>query len=114
MISALLLCAGESRRMGMPKALLNLDGESLLLRSLKRLTSANVDEVLCVTGGHHLLIEQELEKSKPLKPLRVLHNPRFSEGIMGSIQTGLRGLNRKSKAAIITLVDLPFVESEDY
>ena len=41
-------------------------------------------------------------------------NPFFATGMMSSIQQGLHVLNYSSEAFFVTLVDLPFLEAEDY
>ena len=72
-VGAVLLAAGEGSRMGhMPKCLIQINGQSLLQRQLLALSEAGVDEVVLVTGYHHTAIEQELEKLKPLYPIRVI------------------------------------------
>jgi molybdenum cofactor cytidylyltransferase len=111
-VSALLLCAGESLRMGRPKAFCEIGGQTLLQRALTPLVESRVDEIVCVTGAEHDAISASV--CRDFARVRTAHNPDFSSGIMGSIQTGLRALSPACTAFLITLVDLPFLTTGHY
>jgi molybdenum cofactor cytidylyltransferase len=110
MTSALLLCAGESRRLGQPKALLQFSGETLVARALEQLRVSGLGEIICVTGGHADEIEDEIFNF----PAHIARNPAFQTGMLSSIQCGLRDVPESSPGALITLVDLPYLTAADY
>jgi molybdenum cofactor cytidylyltransferase len=118
MISALLLAAGQGRRMNYKaKALLRFQGQSFLQRALQQLSAAALDELIVVTGAYRAEIEEEchrLEIQNWVPTVRLTFNPHFSAGLLGSIQAGLRQTHPETEAALITLVDLPFLEANDY
>jgi molybdenum cofactor cytidylyltransferase len=115
MISAILLCAGESKRMGIPKALLHTStGKTFLQQALDNLVSADVDEIIVVMGAHQEIIRTNFPVLLKEKTLKIVFNPDYKSGMMSSIQTGIKALNKKSNAFLITLIDLPFLIPENF
>ena len=113
-VGAVLLAAGEGSRMGnIPKCLIQLDGQTLLQRQLIALTEAGVDEVVVVTGHHHLAVERELEALKSLNPMRVIRNAHTNEGQATSVRLGIETLGSDFDAVIMALSDQPFIDSHD-
>jgi molybdenum cofactor cytidylyltransferase len=110
MIPAIVLAAGASTRMGKPKALLPLGGETFLSRILKTLHDAEVDDLLVVVGHDGAAIAASLA---PLTfPVRVVENPDYSRGQLSSLQAGLRAADRPGvRGILVTLVDLPLISS---
>jgi molybdenum cofactor cytidylyltransferase len=109
MISAILLAAGESKRMGQPKQLLLIDGQPILVRSLGNLMASQVDEVILVLGHHADLILAEVQRYLQ-RGFKVVLNPYYREGMSRSLQEGLRQVHKNSEAVLIALADQPFVE----
>ena len=111
MISAVILAAGESRRMGeQNKLLLPIDGEVLILKFVKSVCASDVDDVLVVVG-------HEAEKIKDIlqgQPLRFVANLRYLEGMTTSIQSGVRAVSPESDGLLICLSDMPFAETSDF
>ena len=113
-VGAVLLAAGEGSRMGnIPKCLIQLDGQTLLQRQLIALTEAGVDEVVVVTGHHHLAVERELAALKSLNPIRVIRNAHANEGQARSVRLGIETLGSDFDAVIMALSDQPFIDSQD-
>jgi len=122
-ISAILLAAGESRRMGQPKMLLPW-GETSVLGQVVSMFSAALsskadqridpdNEILVVTGGARALVEAELVWLAEQYPLRMVYNPNYaSSGMVSSIQAGLLELGPESRAALIGLGDQPQVRAD--
>ncbi|HEY7444720.1 MAG TPA: nucleotidyltransferase family protein [Vicinamibacterales bacterium] len=110
MIPAIVLAAGASTRMGRPKALLPLGGETFLSRIVKTLRDAEVDDLLVVIGHEGAMITASLA---PLAfPVRVVENPDYSRGQLSSLQAGLRAADRPGvRGVLVTLVDLPLISS---
>lgn len=109
MTSGILLAAGESRRMGSPKALLLCHGQTFLERSCTAFFSAEVEELIVVLGAW----ESRLRPALPRHPaLRTVVNPHYTLGQLSSLGCGLRALSPASDAAVVNLVDHPLVRAE--
>lgn len=109
MISAILLAAGESRRMGSPKALLHYQGQTFIERICTAFLTAGVDELIVVLGAR----AEEIGRALPTHPaLRSVVNSRYSQGQLSSLMVGIGALSPESEAAIVNLVDHPLVSSE--
>ena len=111
MISAVILAAGESRRMGeQNKLLLPIGGEVLILRFVKSVCASDIDDVLVVVG-------HEAEKIKDIlqgQPVRFVANPSYLVGMTTSIQSGVRAVSPESDGLLICLSDMPFAETSDF
>jgi molybdenum cofactor cytidylyltransferase len=106
-ISAIILAAGQSKRMGRPKMSLPWENTTVLGRVIATIQHAGVDDVLVVSGA----AQNEVEEIAARHAARVVHNPNFEHGeMLTSIQLGLGNQNAKSKAALICLGDQPQVE----
>jgi molybdenum cofactor cytidylyltransferase len=110
MVSAVLLAAGASTRMGQPKLLLPLGGEPLVRRAARELCDSGFDEVLVVSGSEHQQIVAVLEGL----PVRHAVNPDFATGMGSSFRTGVEHLGLDSEAAMFALADQPFVTASEY
>ena len=109
-VGAVLLAAGEGRRIGSrPKALLELGGVPLIRRQLIALSGAGVDEVVVVLGHHADLIEPQLLDF----PVTLVRNPDPDAGQVSSLRLGLAALNPKLDAALVALADQPLVNAQD-
>ena len=108
MISAIVLAAGESRRMGRAKQLLEWEGKSLLDRVLENLQGSRVDEVILVLGHE----AEEIRKKVDTCGARVVINNGYKEGMITSIHQGLKVLSEKAEAFFIVLADQPGIGPE--
>ena len=109
MISGILLAAGESRRMGSPKALLAYQGQTFLERICTAFFDAGVEELVVVLGAW----EDRLRPALPRHPaLRTVVNPHYAQGQLSSLVCGLGALSPDSAAAVVNLVDHPLVRPE--
>jgi len=109
MISGILLAAGESRRMGSPKALLRYQGQTFIGRICTAFLSAGVDELVVVLGAHAEVLRPALP---PHPALRTVVNPRYFQGQLSSLMAGIGTLSPDSEAAVVNLVDHPLVSAE--
>ena len=108
MISGLLLAAGESRRMGSPKALLRYQGQTFIERICSAFLTAGVDELIVVLGAR----AEELRGALPAHPaLRTVVNSRYFQGQLSSLMVGVGALSPDSEAAVVNLVDHPLVSA---
>ena len=110
MISAIILAAGESRRMGVQnKLLLQIDSEVLIRKFVKSVSNSLVDAVLVVVGF-------EAEKIKAVlhdQAVKFVENPSYEEGMTTSIQSGVKASSNESTGLMICLADMPFAETSD-
>jgi molybdenum cofactor cytidylyltransferase len=110
MTAILLLAAGESRRMGRPKQLLDFGGKPLLRHSAEVALQTACGPVIVVLGAR----ERELRGALEGLPIAIAVNERWQQGMGTSIQTGLRALDGLDEVtgAILALADQPFVTAE--
>ena len=105
MVSAIILAAGMSRRMDSPKQLLPIGGKPLLQHMLDNVDRSAVDEIVLVLGFEADLIRKDLSENRA----RIVINSSYKEGMSTSIQAGIKGLSKKSEAALIILCDQPLI-----
>ena len=105
MIWAVILAAGESRRMGTQKLLLPF-GEATVVEAVVRTALASmVDRAVAVVGADGEAVRARLEP----RGADIAVNARFAEGMLTSIQAGLRALPPDAEAAVVMLGDQPFL-----
>jgi len=103
MISAIVLAAGESKRMGHPKQMLAWQGKTLLQRVLENLLHSDADEIILVLGHEAEMIK----KSLPEFPIRMVINRDYKQGMASSLRQGLLVMDPKSEAFLVVLADQP-------
>ena len=109
-IGAVLLAAGEGRRMGgVAKALIRLQGVPLISRQLVALSGAGVDEVVVVTGHARRAVEQQVQSF----PVTLVHNPLHAQGQGGSVRSGLAALSGRFDAVFVMPSDQPLIAADD-
>jgi xanthine dehydrogenase accessory factor len=107
MISALVLAAGTSSRMGEPKPLVRVQGEPLLARVLRAVATSRVQETVVVLGAEADRVRSEV----PLLGARSVENPDFREGMSTSLKAGVAALSPDAAAFFVVLADAPFLEA---
>lgn len=108
MIWAVLLAAGESKRMGTPKQLLPFGRTTVIETALEHILASAADRTLVVLGAVHDHIEPLLKRF----PVILTVNPGFREGMLSSAQWGIRHLPPDARAALILLGDQPWITPE--
>ena len=108
MISAILLAAGESRRMGDFKQLLRLGHQTFVEHCVDNLLASRVDEVIVVTGHRELEIRSALGN----RPVRFAHNSDYLSGMSTSIKRGVQEVSYASRACVLALVDQPQIGAQ--
>ena len=108
MISAIVLAAGEARRMGQFKLLLPWEGKTILEHVLDNLLQSQVNEVILVLGheAHRIL------KRIPTQKIKVVINTDYREGMSSSLRKGLAAMKEKSTAFLVVLGDQPGIRKE--
>jgi molybdenum cofactor cytidylyltransferase len=105
MIWAVVLAAGESRRMGTQKLLLPYRGTTVVESVVRAALDSSVDETLVVLGADASRIRQALRSY----PLTFANNENYRLGMLSSVQAGFRALPAEAEAAIVMLGDQPAV-----
>ncbi|MBM3324911.1 MAG: nucleotidyltransferase family protein [Calditrichaeota bacterium] len=103
-VAAIILAAGDSERMGHPKALLSIEGKPALLTIGERLLEANFEPVVTVIS---MPLHKQLLSFDFLGP--VVINNETEKGPLHSFRLGLRVLSEQTVAALLCPVDHPFV-----
>jgi molybdenum cofactor cytidylyltransferase len=107
-VSAVILAAGTSSRMGTPKQLLPIEPgaeETLLGRVIENVRRSHAQEIVVVLGH----AAEEIRKRVPLEGARVVVNEDYRQGMGTSLRAGLAAVDPRSEAALIVLADQPFI-----
>ena len=101
MISAILLAAGQSKRMdGENKLTKDIQGVPLIKHSVKNIFSSSVDDLIIVLGYQKETIEKLIDKNNKTK---FVFNKDFENGMASSIKAGLNHLSNNTEAFFICL-----------
>ena len=112
-LSAVLLAAGTSSRMGKAnKLLLPLKGKPILCHCVEALQDSKVEEIIVVTGHEEALVRSVLEDYNA--NITIVHNSNFKEGMTSSIQRGIATCSKATQGFMICLGDMPFLRTSDY
>ena len=104
-ISAIILSAGFSTRMGRFKPLLPLGDETVIERVIGLFREAGVGDVRIVVGHRMEELIPLIERTNT----NVVINPNYSKGMFSSVQAGVNNVPRDSEAFFIHPVDIPMV-----
>jgi len=107
MIWAMILAAGESKRMGKPKLLLPFKNKTIIETLIEKVIPSKVDNVLVVLGSDSKKIEEKIKRFS----LKITVNPHFKKGMLSSIQWGFKALPENNQAVLVLLGDQPAVST---
>jgi len=110
-IKAILLAAGQSKRLKSENKLIKLyKKKPLINHSLNALHKSKVNKIIVVLGHQ----KKELQKIIKRNNKNIFtYNKEYKKGMASSIKAGLRKLNKKDKGFIIVQSDMPFIKSSD-
>ena len=110
-LAVIILAAGESTRMGAPKALLaDPDGRPFVARLVRAFAAAHISDVVIVTGSQHAAIVDAIATDGPSITPIVVRNPRPSLGQLSSLWVGLDAAAKPDlEGVLVTPVDIPMV-----
>jgi molybdenum cofactor cytidylyltransferase len=112
MISAIVLAAGASTRMGQAKAALPLGqtGETVAAKVVRSLLEGGAPEVVVVAGAHIDAVRAAMPRHEPRA--RLVEHPGWERGQLSSLIAGLDAIDTPLvEAALVTLVDVPLVQA---
>lgn len=104
-ISAILLAAGGSSRLGQPKQLLKIGSTSLIRKLAGEALASRADEVVVVVGFESQVMRDELKGLN----LNIVDNSDWESGLSSSIAAGLKAVSRQCEGALFMLCDQPHV-----
>lgn len=113
MIVGIVLAAGRSSRLGRPKQLLPLAGQSLIRHTVRRVLESSLDQVIVVVGE-----DRAVRKALDGLPVGFVANPRAAEGQSTSIVAAIASLmnepatssEREIEAVVMLLGDQPTID----
>jgi len=105
MISAIVLAAGESRRMGAQKMLLPFGSATVIAHVVDQLLNSAIDQVLVVVGHAGDSVAEALSG----RAVAVVHNADYKFGMLSSVRCGLRALPGQCSAIMVALGDQPAI-----
>ena len=111
MIVAVILSAGESSRMGRPKALLPIDGVRFVEKIVSTLKSTDVGNIIVVLGHN----AEEIRRKISDLPVTILINHDYKQGQLSSLQVAIRHLESSGgpvDGILVHLVDHPYIDAK--
>jgi molybdenum cofactor cytidylyltransferase len=108
MICAIVLAAGESRRMGCQKLLLPFGKTTVIGHVVDELLRSELDAVYVVVGHEGKRISEELSS----RSVTIVINPNYKLGMLSSVRCGFQALPQQCKRVLVTLGDQPAITSE--
>ncbi len=113
-ITALVLAAGTSSRMGSTnKLLLKFNEQSMVSHVIDQLMASKVDHIIVITGN-----DAEKVKGSIRQNVSFSHNPDYNKGLSTSVKVGITALGedctKDCEAVMICLGDMPYIMAADY
>jgi molybdenum cofactor cytidylyltransferase len=109
MLSAIVLAAGMSTRMGQNKLLLDFRDKPLIAHAVDTLLAAAIDEIIVVLGHEAEKVRGKLQG----KRVMLVQNPDYQEGLSTSVRAGVEAVSVQAEGIMIYLVDQPLLEPVD-
>src|SRR4030042_5284964 len=100
-VSAIILAAGKSTRMGITKQLMSLGQTTILGQVIDNFLGSKTEEIIVVVGHR----AQEIVKAVGKRPVKIAFNPLYDQGMSTSIIAGLSSASNKSKGFLFALAD---------
>jgi molybdenum cofactor cytidylyltransferase len=108
MINAIILAAGESKRMGKPKPLLRFNDKTFLDQVISALRLSDADRITVVLGSE----AETIKKSVDLSGTNVVINKDYQQGQLSSLIAAIKETPQETDAILVCLVDTPFITEE--
>lgn len=108
-ITAVILAAGQSKRMGTAKQLLPWGETTVLGQTIRQVKQADINEILVVVGHR----ADEVGQIAAQEGVATLYNPDYETGeMLSSLKTAVSHLQNKTDAVLVVLADQPMVEAQ--
>ena len=106
-VSAIILAAGQAKRMGQFKQLIPLGESTILEQTIDNLLGSSASEVIVVLGHR----ASEVMRRISGRPIKIVVNPLYRKGMGSSIAAGLKFVDNQAEAVMLALGDQPYVDS---
>jgi molybdenum cofactor cytidylyltransferase len=104
-IWAIILAAGESKRMGRPKMLLPFNGSTMIETVIRNVSESKVDKILVVLGAERDAISDKISKLNAT----CCQNEDYKDGMLSSVRCGFIHLPADYKAVLVFQGDQPLI-----
>jgi molybdenum cofactor cytidylyltransferase len=104
-IWSIILAAGESRRMGFPKMLLEFNGKTMLEKVIQNVGESDTDGILVVLGAYREKLTGIVERLGVM----YCYNDNYKDGMLSSVQCGFRNIPGDAGAVLVFQGDQPFI-----
>ena len=111
-ISAIILAAGSSSRLGRAKQLLKYKNKSFIQHLIKKLEKTGISNPIIVLGARYASIHQHLKEIEFQG--KVVENKEWKKGMSTSLIKGIKALDKDTDAAILCLTDQPLIPLNHY
>ena len=108
LLSAILLAAGRSKRMGKTKQLMPFGQSTVLAEAINNLLVSGVSEVILVLGFK----AEEVMVTIASKPIKIVINPYYRRGMSTSVIAGLNHIDTEAQAVMLALGDQPLISGQ--
>ena len=109
-LEGIILAAGESRRMGYPKPLLKIGGQTFI-EHIAETMLAVVPRLVIVIGAHRERVRAAIPRDARIA---IVENPNYLRGQLSSLKAGLNAIQADAAAALVHLGDHPMVRAETF
>jgi molybdenum cofactor cytidylyltransferase len=108
-VAGIVLAAGTSTRMGRNKLFMELEGDTLVRRTVDRVAKAGLDPLIVVLGHEADRVREALDGVR----FQPVVNPDYERGVNSSLRAGMHAASESAaRAAVVVLADMPFVTTE--
>ncbi len=109
-LTALVLAAGKSTRMGENnKLLLTFNGKAMVSHVIDQLLASKITDVIVVTGNEFAVVRKAISQK-----VEFTHNPDFDMGLSTSLKAGVTALHSACDGVMVCLGDMPYISSASY
>ena len=108
-VTAIILGAGESSRMGKPKLLLPFGDSTVIGTLISSVQASSVDRVIIVLGASYEIHRKNIRQYA----VDIVHNKQYRDGMLSSLQCGLGTVRDDADAVMVLLGDQPMIRSAD-
>ncbi len=109
-LEGIILAAGESRRMGYPKPLLEIGGRTFIAHITETMLAV-VPRLVIVVGAHSERVHAAIPRDARIA---IVENPNYSRGQLSSLKVGLNALHPSAAGTLVHLADHPLVQVETF
>jgi molybdenum cofactor cytidylyltransferase len=107
-IWAIVLAAGESKRMGFPKMLLTFNGKIMLENVISNIESSDINKIMVVLGAEQKILWEVVSKTSA----KSCYNVNYKDGMLSSVKCGFRNVPSDSDAVLVFQGDQPLIKSD--